>query len=307
MRRRLRGARGEQARRPRRQRPCSPASRSWPATKPPVQGSPVSASRSGDERRDVLPAAVGAGDVRELVVLWTQAAGAARARQLRHGRPRASGRRAGDPHPLACALRPRRSARARARPGCGRGRTGGTPRRPRRPARSASRRRPAPSGGASSAARRASATPRGCRCRRSGGAPSRRERRPSTTSSSAIQKVTGARRRTRSSPTRRVSPSASKRSSRSCAVAAADAEQVAEARERDLPGGLALGDERRPGLLVGGRADGEPVADAHEPPRLLERARELRVVDLHRVRPGGGELGEQLLAAFRPARPRPGR
>ena len=59
-------------------------------------------------------------------------------------------------------------------------------------------------------------------------------------------------RRTRASPTRRVRPSESKRSSRSWADAPPDAEQVAEAGERDLPLRLAFLHEPLARVLVGG-------------------------------------------------------
>src|SRR5204862_1304553 len=64
---------------------------------------------------------------------------------------------------------------------------------------------------------------------------------------------------------------------------AAGAEQVAEARERDAAGGLAFLDERLPGPCVGVGRDRVAVADADEPPALLEEARERGIVDPHRL------------------------
>src|SRR5581483_8243090 len=63
----------------------------------------------------------------------------------------------------------------------------------------------------------------------------------------------------------------------------AHAEQVAEARQRDLAPRLALRDEHAPHLVVGGTRHGQPGAEADEPPLLLEEAREPRVVHLHRL------------------------
>src|SRR5581483_12433162 len=64
---------------------------------------------------------------------------------------------------------------------------------------------------------------------------------------------------------------------------AADAQEVAEASERDPAGSLALGDERRARLLVRRRRDRVAVADPDEPPLLLEEARERAVLHLDRL------------------------
>src|SRR5205823_3669317 len=69
---------------------------------------------------------------------------------------------------------------------------------------------------------------------------------------------------------------------------AADAEQVAETRERDAPRRLALCNERTACLLVRPRRNGVAVADPHEAALLLEEARDGRVVDLDRLEPEAG-------------------
>src|SRR5207244_48848 len=65
----------------------------------------------------------------------------------------------------------------------------------------------------------------------------------------------------------------------------ADAEQVAEACERDPPRLLAFADEHVARVLVGSRRDRVAVADADEPPALLEEAAERGIVELQRLEP----------------------
>src|SRR2546428_8920288 len=60
-------------------------------------------------------------------------------------------------------------------------------------------------------------------------------------------------------------------------------QEVAEAPERDRAGRLALFDQHFACTVVRLTRDREAVADADEPPLLLEEARELLVVDLHRL------------------------
>jgi hypothetical protein len=69
-------------------------------------------------------------------------------------------------------------------------------------------------------------------------------------------------------------------------VPAADAREVAEARERDLAGGTALLYHEVASDLVAARADHEAVPEADEPSLSLEEARQFRV-----VAPDGGEAG----------------
>ena len=84
-----------------------------------------------------------------------------------------------------------------------------------------------------------------------------------------------------------MTPSASKRSSSSCAVLR-DAEQVPVARQCDAPGGLELHDEDVTRVLVGSGRDRVPVSRTHEAPLLLEETCELGVVHLHRLEPEPG-------------------
>ena len=219
-------------------RSCSPASQSWPATKPPVQGSPVSAASSATERREALPAAVLARDVRERRVLDAE-------RAVRRARASARARRTARPReqpvsPDDADVAPRRRALVAAGPPqlalhADRARTGrhscgdldhlrpsmvSAPTWAVVPARV-----PEPEAGlrASNTAvptSRAIAQPPSTTCEED-----ERERDP--------EGHRAARRRTRRSPTRRVTPSASKRSSRSCAGRRPDAEQVAEPGEGD--------------------------------------------------------------------------
>src|SRR5579884_1971935 len=56
----------------------------------------------------------------------------------------------------------------------------------------------------------------------------------------------------------------------------ARADEIAEPRQRDASGGFHLRDELRARVVVGGTRDREPVADADEPPLVLEQARECR-------------------------------
>src|SRR5439155_25931090 len=76
---------------------------------------------------------------------------------------------------------------------------------------------------------------------------------------------------------------------------AGDAGPAAEAGERDLPGALALLDERALGLLVGADTDGEAVTDAHQPAACFQESRKVAVVDPDRAQPGLLELGLQRL------------
>ena len=114
-------------------------------------------------------------------------------------------------------------------------------------------------------------------------------------------------RSTRSSPMRRVTPSASKRSSSSCDCLPRGAEQVAEARQRDSFRGARA---RRPALRAPARSTGRdrvPVADADEPAAFLEEAGELRALDLHRLEPESRFELARLVLAFAECSLAPGR
>src|SRR5919198_1107249 len=73
-------------------------------------------------------------------------------------------------------------------------------------------------------------------------------------------------------------------------------EQVAEARQGDLPGSLALLDERGACALERIRRDGKAVSDANEPAVLLEVASKRRIGDPDRVIARLGQLGLERLS-----------
>ena len=85
-------------------------------------------------------------------------------------------------------------------------------------------------------------------------------------------------RRTRASPTRRVIPSASKRSSRSCAGRRPVPSRSRKRASATEPDSSHSATARRERLVVGGAADHVSVADAHELALLLEMAGEFRVL-----------------------------
>ncbi len=259
----LRGARAARSRASPPPR-CRP-SQSWPATNPPVQGSPVSASSSvasGESRRQ-RPSSVKCGSRPSLGVQAGPGRRRARAPQPAHARPRASappGRR------CAPALR-ERPPPAVARQSSPWTRTWPYGWHSSATSTSWPNRVSAPTcarAAASTRARRPSARSRWCGARRRGRAPACRARRRATTRTIATTRITcrRVRRRTRSSPILRVRPSASKRSSRSCAVRRPTPSRSRNRASVILPAVRALLDERRAGGLVGGAGDRPAVADA---------------------------------------------
>src|SRR5205814_68581 len=66
---------------------------------------------------------------------------------------------------------------------------------------------------------------------------------------------------------------------------AGDAEQIAEACERDASRALALLHQHAAGMFVSGGRDRVAIAHAHEAALLFEKAPQPRVFDLHRLEP----------------------